>query len=53
MVAIDRVHLMDAVLYLWILAFRPGRTRLVDAGSPTGHTKEVFISSRIIVSEIG
>jgi len=35
-VAIDRAHLTDIALCLWTLAFRPGRTRLVDARSAAG-----------------
>jgi hypothetical protein len=52
-VAVDRARLADVALRLWTLAFRPGRTRLVDAGSPAGHTIEVFISGGVTVGETG
>ena len=51
--AVDRARLADVALRLGTLGYRPGRTRLVDAGSPAGRAEEVFVCGGVTVGETG
>ena len=51
-VAIDRPQLADDALGFRTLSFRPGRTRLIDAGSTAGNTEEVCKHGWVVVGEM-
>jgi len=52
-VTVDRARLADVALRLGTLGYRPGRTRLVDAGSPARRAEEVFVCGGVTVGETG